>query len=87
MSTRYRHIEVSGPPRELGRQIGEAARDEIRGFAAIALERVNKTVPVSRDRAMDISRQSMDCAAEYAPDMLDELRGMSEGGGASRSTR
>ena len=44
MSTRYRQIEVSGPPRELGRQIGEAAREEIRGFAAIALERVNKTV-------------------------------------------
>ena len=63
MSTRYRHIEVSGPPCELGRQIGEAAREEIRGFAAIALERVNKTVPVSRERAMDISRQSMDCAA------------------------
>lgn len=78
MNTRYRHIEVSGSPRELGRQIGEAARDEIRGFAAIALERVNKTVRVSRARALDISRRSMDCAAEYAPDMLDELRGMSE---------
>ena len=83
MSTRYRHIEVSGPPCELGRQLGEAARDEIRGFAAIALERVNKTVPISRTRAMDISRQSMDCAAAYAPDMLEELRGMSEGAGVA----
>ena len=83
MSTRYRHIEVSGSPREMGRQIGEAAREEIRGFAAIALERVNKTVPISRERAMDISRRSMDCAAAYAPDMLDELRGMSEGAGVS----
>ena len=83
MSTRYRHIEVSGPPHELGRQIGEAARDEIRGFAAIALERVNKTVCVSRARALDISRRSMDCAAAYAPDMLDELRGMSEGAGVA----
>ena len=83
MSTRYRHIEVSGSPHELGRQIGEAAREEIRGFAAIALERVNKTVRISRDRAMDISRRSMDCAAAYAPDMLDELRGMSEGAGVA----
>ena len=83
MSTRYRHIEVSGPPRALGRQIGEAARDEIRGFAAIALERVNKTVRVSRARALDISRRSMDCAAAYAPDMLDELRGMSEAAGVA----
>ena len=83
MSTRYRHIEVSGSPHELGRQIGEAAREEIRGFAAIALERVNKTVRVSYARAMDISRRSMDCAAAYAPDMLDELRGMSEGAGVA----
>ena len=83
MSTRYRHIEVSGSPHELGRQIGEAAREEIRGFAAVALERVNKTVRISRDRAMDISRRSMDCAAAYAPDMIDELRGMSEGAGVA----
>ena len=83
MSTRYRHIEVSGSPRALGRQIGEAARDEIRGFAAIALARVNKTVCVSRTRALDISRRSLDCAAAYAPDLLDELRGMSEGAGVA----
>ncbi len=60
MNTRYRHIEVSGSPRALGHQIGEAARDEIRGFAAIALERVNKTVPISRTRAMDVSRHVND---------------------------
>lgn len=83
MSTRYRHIEVSGPPRELGRQLGEAARDEIRGFAAIALARVNKTVCVSRARALNISRRSMACAAAYAPDLLEELRGMSEGAGVA----
>ena len=31
--TRYREIEVSGAPLEMGRQIGEAAREEIRGFS------------------------------------------------------
>ena len=58
MALRYREIEVTGPPRELGRQLGEAARDEIQGFAAIALERVNKTVKISRDKALAICRQS-----------------------------
>ena len=52
--TRYREIEVSGLPRELGRQIGEAARGEVRGFAAVALERVNKTMRVSREKALAV---------------------------------
>ena len=33
---RYREIEVAGLPRDLGRQIGEAAREEIREFCEIA---------------------------------------------------
>ena len=53
--TRYREIEVAGSPREMGRQIGEAAREEIRGFAAVALDRVNKTVKVSREKALEVA--------------------------------
>ena len=36
-STRYREIEVRGTPRQMGEQLGEEARDEIRGFDAVAL--------------------------------------------------
>ncbi len=81
MSTRYREVEVGGVPRELGRQIGEAARDEVRGFAEIALERVNKTVKISRDEALDTCRRSEAYVADYAPDMLEELRGISDSSG------
>jgi len=80
---RYREITVSGPPRELGRQIGEAARDEIHGFAAVSLERVNKTVPVSRTRALEIATQCVPLVEDYAPHLLEELRGMSEASGVS----
>lgn len=83
MPTRYREIEVSGTPRELGRQIGEAARDEVRGFAEIALERVNKTIKISHDKALDTCRQSEAYVAAYAPDMLDELRGISDSSGVA----
>ncbi len=76
--TRYREIEVSGDPYEMGRQIGEAAREEVRGFAEIALERVNKTLTVSRENALAVARNSLSYAESYAPHMLDELRGMSE---------
>lgn len=81
--TRYREIEVSGPPRQLGRQIGEAAREETRGFCEVALERVNKTVSVSSKRAFDIARQSAEFAEKYRPDLVEELRGTSEAAGVS----
>ena len=81
MTTRYREIEVSGTHLEIGRQIGEAAREEIRGFAAIALERVNKTIPVSRENALATCRDSIPYIEAYSPDLLAELRGMQEGSG------
>lgn len=83
MPSRYREIEVNGTARELGRQIGEAARDEVRGFAEIALDRVNKTVNISREKALDICRQSEAYVAAYAPEMLDELRGISDSSGVA----
>ncbi len=76
--TRYREIAVTGSPREMGRQLGEAARDEIRGFAEIALQRVNKTVRISRERAMSIAARSTEFARGYSPEMLEELHGMAE---------
>ena len=79
--SRYREIEVSGTPRELGRQIGEAAREETRGFCEVALERVNKTVSVSRERALDIARQSTEFAERYRLDLVEELRGTAEAAG------
>ncbi len=79
--TRYREIEVAGAPREMGRRLGEAAREEMRGFTAVALDRVNKTAPVSREEAMGVARESFTYVEGYAPHMLEELRGMAEGSG------
>lgn len=82
-STRYREIDVSGPPRELGRQIGEVAREETRGFCEVALERVNKTVSISRERALEIGRHSTEFAEKYRPDLVEELRGTAEAAGVT----
>jgi isopenicillin-N N-acyltransferase-like protein len=81
--TRYREIEASGPPRELGRQIGEAAREEVRSFCSIALERVRKTTPISREKAMSVARRSAEFAGRYSPDMMEELRGTAEAASVS----
>ena len=79
--TRYREIDVAGTPLQMGRQIGEAARDEIRGFCESSLEQVNKTVQVSRERALQVARRSREVAEKYSPEMVEELRGMAEASG------
>ncbi len=80
---RYPEITVSGVPFEMGRQIGDAAGELIRGFCAIAIERVNKTVAISRAAAWDVAAKSIPYAESYAPHMVEELRGMSETAGVS----
>ena len=85
MPPRYREIEACGSPLEMGRQIGEATRNEIRGFAAVALERVHKTVRISREKASKIAAECSTYVEQYAPDLLVELRGMSESSGVSFS--
>lgn len=79
--TRYQEISVSGPPFVLGCQLGEAAREEVRGFAAIALERVNKTVQISRAKAMELAAASLPHIEAYSPAMLEELRGVAHSSG------
>ena len=83
-TTRYPEFEVSGTPFELGRQVGDVAREEIRGFAEIGLERVNKTIKISRDKAMAVAAESFGHVQDYSADMLDELRGMADSSGVSQ---
>lgn len=77
-STRYPEIEVAGAPRELGRLLGEAAGEQIRGFCAIAMERVNKTVSISREAAMRVAHESIAIAERYSSSSIEELRGTVE---------
>lgn len=80
---RYREIEVAGWPRDMGRQFGEAAREEIRRFCEVALSLVNKTVRVSRKAADEVVADALRRVEQYSPDMAEEIRGMAEGAGVS----
>src|SRR5687767_8513122 len=77
-ATRYREIEVTGTPREMGRQIGEAAGEEVRAFCDMALAQVNKTIRVSRDAATKVAQAAIGYAQEYSAEMMEELRGIAE---------
>lgn len=83
LSTRYPEIEVSGSPRTMGQQIGEAAGEQVRGFCQMALEHVNRVVKVSPGLAEAVARDSLTHAQQYAPEMVEELRGVAESSGVS----
>lgn len=82
-SQRYPELEVSGSARDMGRQLGEAAGDLIRGFVEMALLSVQKTVRVSRQRAIQIAQQSLQLGSHYDDQIVDELRGIAEVTGIS----
>jgi len=67
----------------MGQQIGEAARDEVRGFVSVAFERMRQTIRISRERLQPIISASTAFVQEYSPDLLQELQGMSAGSGVA----
>src|SRR5258708_7656724 len=81
--TRFQEIEVRGMPREMGRQLGEAAREEVRAYAEIVIERFNRgrKSPLTPETAMAGAAESIPYAERYLPDAMDELRGIAEGAG------
>ncbi|REJ87790.1 MAG: peptidase C45 [Planctomycetota bacterium] len=82
-STRYPEFTVSGPPRELGRQLGEAAREQIVGFCEAAMANVNRTVKISREAAMRAAANAIPHVEQYAPHILEELRGTADAAGVT----
>ncbi len=81
--TRYREVHVSGSPREMGRQIGDAVGEQVRGFCQQALEHVNRTVAVTSELADAVVRDSLSAAEQYSPEMVQELRGVAEASGVT----
>lgn len=77
-ATRYREIEVAGTPRAMGQQLGDAARDEIRSFCEVALDRLSQTMQVDGDQAKSLTERCQPFAERYSPDSFAELQGISE---------
>jgi isopenicillin-N N-acyltransferase-like protein len=79
--TRFPEFEVAGAPRELGRQLGEACREQVQAFVEMVVDRFNK----GRTRALDVNSAlglAHDCipvVERYSPDLIEELRGIAEG--------
>ncbi len=72
-------IEASGTPREVGRQIGEAARDLVaRGLAAYE-ERFPALAGCTFSEAVERARAYLRPAEDYVPQAVEQIRGLAEG--------
>lgn len=80
---RYPEMTVRGTPREMGRQIGDAVGDLVRGFCEEALSAINKTVAIDRDTAARISNESLTHVSQFAPHLVQELYGVAEASAVS----
>ena len=87
MSDSFPLLEVSGPPMERGQAHGDVFREEIRAMLPVYfdyLERMSRKyrVPVlSKTRVLEITATYAKPAEAYAPDLVEEARGIARGAG------
>lgn len=79
-SFRYPLFDVSGSPREMGRQHGELARVRIVGYLGYLCETLRMEDNVLADRAARFRSEFQ----RHCPQLLEEVDGLAEGAGISR---
>lgn len=84
-----RVVSVSGSPRQMGEQFGEACRDQLPEFYA---RRVQNALGSAREygkreaseaELIEVARASLEATGRYHPEGLEELRGIAAGAGMS----
>jgi isopenicillin-N N-acyltransferase-like protein len=79
-------IEVAGTNREMGRQIGEARREQVQHSvdnAHVLIEQSYNTLELTWAGANNQARKYLPFAEERYPQYLDELRGIADGANVS----
>jgi len=79
-------VEVSGTNLEMGRQIGEARREQVRHSvdnAHIMIDQSYDTLELTWEGANFQARKYLPFAEERYPQYVDEIRGIAEGAGVS----
>jgi isopenicillin-N N-acyltransferase-like protein len=79
--TRIPLVEISGAPRERGRQYGEQARGQIERSIAWYRDQFAETAKLSWDEILEQAPRWEPLIQDYLPDALEEIRGIAEGSG------
>lgn len=74
-------VDISGKPRERGRQYGELAARQIEASIDFYRHAFTATSGVAWEQIVQSAAAWVDPATDYAPDLVEELRGIAEGSG------
>lgn len=75
-------VEISGGPRDRGRQYGEAVRPQLRAALGYYEEAFGRAAGLTWSQVTARAARWHRPVHEYAPDLLEEMRGIAEGAGA-----
>ncbi|MGW0812074.1 C45 family autoproteolytic acyltransferase/hydrolase [Streptomyces viridiviolaceus] len=74
-------VEISGAPRDRGRQYGEAVRPQLRAAMAYYEEAFGRSAALTWAQVTARAARWQQPVEAYAPDLLQEMRGIAEGAG------
>ncbi len=79
---KIRVLEISGTPREMGRQHGQAYAEDIRRLAEervrLSSDPIWTGVRLPRERVLALAEECLAAHEIYAPELVEELRGMAD---------
>jgi predicted choloylglycine hydrolase len=79
----FNHYIFKGTPREVGRQHGEALKDSLKRHLSISYELARNISKIGKEKALETAATLKPYIDKYAPDFLEELKGMTEAAGIS----
>lgn len=82
---RFPVVDVTGPPFEMGRQIGEMTRDLFAPLVDHVMFRMNerRQEPISREAALSATHRFIPHVRDFLPDAMEETEGVAEGAGVT----
>jgi len=83
MDRTFPFFHLKGTHREMGRQLGEACRQNIELHRDLALERLGTRAGISPQKACDLALQYRPSVIQVAPFLDEEIQGVAEGAGLS----
>lgn len=78
-----RLIEVSGSHYEMGYQLGREAKEEVRSMIEDYKKIFRQYSGLDWKESIEVSKKYLEFSENYVPELVDELRGIAEGAGAS----
>ena len=79
MAVPFAYVQARGGYREIGRAVGEAAREQIAAALAYYREHFPAMAGMEFTEAEGCAQEYLKCARRYLPHYVEELEGMAEG--------